>query len=148
MYRASETIRQPDMLKDSRLEMGKRSREIFESSEGWHHRFRREVTNRVNEEVFKPLFSEGTGSPNASIRILISMMVLKEGQGISDEQLYEQCRFNILVRSALGLLNSDEEVPAESTYYLFRQKVSEYAELTSRNLIEESFALITKEQCQ
>src|SRR5215510_12963369 len=134
MYRASETIRQPDMLKDSRLEMGKRSREIFDDLEGWHHRFRREVTNRVNEEIFKPLFSDGTGPPNASIRILISMMVLKEGRGISDEQLYEQRRFNTLIRSALSLFNSGEEAPTEPAYYLFRQKASEYSELSGRNL--------------
>jgi len=148
MYRASETIKQADMWKDPRLEMGKRTKAIFEDSEGWHHRFRREVTNRVNEEIFKPLYSDGTGSPNAPIRILVAMTALKEGQGISDEQLYEQCRFNILIRSALGLFNSGEEVPTESTYYLFRQKVSEYAECTGRNLIKESFASITKEQCQ
>ena len=128
--------------------MGRRALEIYNNSEGWHHRFRNEVTNRVDEQIFKPLYSEGTGAPNAPIRILVAMMALKEGQGISDEQLYEQARFNTLVRSALGLLNSDEEAPAESTYYLFRQKVSEYAEQSGRNLLEEAFEGITKGQCQ
>jgi len=147
MFRPSEKTKQPDIWKNPGLEMGKRTREIFEDSEGWHNRFRQEVTNRVNEEIFKPLYSAGTGAPNAPIRILVAMMALKEAQGISDEQLYEQARFNTLIRNALGLFNSDEEVPTESTYYLFRHKISEYAEQTGRNLLEEAFEQITKEQC-
>jgi hypothetical protein len=147
MYRASEKIKQADMFNDYRHSMGKRTMEIFDDQEGWHNRFRQEVTNRVEEDIFKPLYSEGTGAPNSPIRVLVAMMVLKEGQGISDEQLYEQCRFNILIRSALGLLSSDEEVPTESTYYLFRQKVSEYAFSNGVDLLEKAFESITKEQC-
>ena len=147
MYRASEKMKQPDIWKNPGLEMGRRTREIFEDVEGWHNRFRQDVTNRVNEDIFKPLYNEVMGAPNAPIRILVAMMALKEAQGISDEQLYEQARFNTLIRNALGLFNSDEEVPTESTYYLFRQKVSEYAEQTGKNLLEEAFEQITKDQC-
>jgi hypothetical protein len=148
MYRPSEKIKQSDMLMDPRLEMGNRTKEIFDNKDGWHNRFRKEVTNRVEEDIFKPLFSDGTGASNAPIRVLIAMMALKEGQGISDEQLYEQCRFNMLVRSALGLLNSADDVPTESTYYLFRQKVAEYADTHGENLLEKAFEAITKDQCQ
>ena len=148
MYRESEKIKQRDLLNDPSLGMGKRTKAIFDDVEGWHNRFRHEVTNRVDEEIFKVLFSEKTGAPNSSIRVLVAMMALKEGQGISDEQLYEQARFNALVRSALGLINSDEEVPTESTYYLFRQRIGECAERSGKNLLEEAFAEITKGQCQ
>ena len=135
------------MWKDSRLEMGRRTRDIFDNSEGWHHRFRKEVTNRVDEDIFKPLFSADKGAPNAPIRILGAMMALKEGLGISDEHLYEEARFNMLTRSALGLVHSDDEVPTESTYYLLRQKIVEYEEKSGRNLWEEAFYPITKGQC-
>ena len=148
MYRESEKTKQPDIWKDPRLEMGRRTKEIFDNIEGWHHRFRHEVTNRIEEDLFKPLYSDGKGAPNAPIRILLAMMALKEGQGISDELLYEQCRFNALIRNALGLVNSDDEVPTESTYYLFRQKVAEHAERGGENLLEAAFEGITKSQCQ
>ena len=148
MYKASETTKQADIWNDPGHGMGKRTKAIFDDVEGWHNRFRREVTNRVNEDIFKPLFNEKTGAPNSPIRVLVAMMAIKEGLGISDEQLYEQARFNALVRSALGLINSDEEVPTESTYYLFRQRISEYAEHNGKNLLEEAFIGITKDQCQ
>ena len=87
MYQKSETTKQADMWKDSRLGMGRRTKDIFDNNEGWSHRFRNEVTNRVEEEEFKPLFSEGSGAPNAPIRILVAMMALKEGLGISDGRI-------------------------------------------------------------
>jgi len=34
--------------------------------------------------------------------------------------------FNLLVRRALGLMNFTDEVPVESTYYLFKQRLYRY----------------------
>jgi hypothetical protein len=124
MYRESGKTKQTDMRKDPRLEMGRRTGETFEDSEGLHNRFRGEVTNRVEEGIFKALYSGGTGAPNAAIRIMAAMAALKEGQGISEENLYGQCRFNALARRAPGLINSDGEAPTESAYYPFRQKAA------------------------
>ena len=53
----------------------------------------------------------------------------------------------MLVRNALGLINSDDEVPTESTYYLFRQKIVEHAWQNEKDLLEEAFEDITKGQC-
>ena len=63
-------------------------------------------------------------------------MVLKEAQGLSDEKLFEDCRFNMLTRSAAGLLKVDDAVPTESTYYLFRKQVAEYAKQGNGNLFD------------
>lgn len=40
------------------------------------------------------------------------MMILKEECGFSDEQLYEQFRFNLLYQRALGMVTLDEQCPA------------------------------------
>jgi hypothetical protein len=53
----------------------------------------------------------------------------------------------MLTRSALGLLNINDELPVESTYYLFRRKVREYDKANNVNLFEKAFADITKNQC-
>jgi hypothetical protein len=74
------------------------------------------------------------------------MMVLKEAEGMSDEKLFENCRFNMLVRSALGLINADDLMPTESTYYLFRKNVNDYAKEGNENLFDLVFASITKKQ--
>ena len=94
------------------------------------------------------VFDPDIGRPNAPIRHLVSMMILKEGFGWSDAQLFEQCRFNILVMRALGLVNLTDEVPVESTYYLFKQALYAYQLKTGRDLVGETFLSLTKTQAK
>jgi len=67
-------------------------------------------TLRIDESIFKPLFDEHTGTPKASVRVLMAMVVLKEVNGWGDNQLFEECRFNLLVRCALWLRNMDDNI--------------------------------------
>jgi len=55
--------------------------------------------------------------------------------------------FNILTRRAIGLLNADDSVLTESTCYLFRKRINEYARAGNENLFDVIFADITKSQC-
>lgn len=123
------------------------SLKMYEDEDSWHNQFRKQVTMRIDENIFRPLYCEDNGTPNASVRILVAMMVLKEAEGLSDQKIFENCRFNMLVRSAIGLHNADDALPTESTYYLFRKRIVEYAKEKGENLFETAFAQITKGQC-
>ena len=120
----------------------------YNNDNHWHNQFRKYVVSRIDETVFKVLFNETTGAPNVSVSLLVGMMILKESFGWSDSQLFEQCRFNLLVRSALGLFNLNDEVPADSTYYLFRKRMYEHQKQTGEVLMEKAFSQITSEQVQ
>jgi hypothetical protein len=145
MYRKS--IAQEDMFKSTGNAMDRRARKLYEDPNAWHNQFRETVTNKINEDIFRPLFNSSNGAPNASIRVCVGMMILKEGQGISDESNYENARFNMLTRSALGLLNIGDAPPVESTYYLLRQRIVEYGTESGVNLLNEAFKDLTKDQC-
>jgi hypothetical protein len=123
-----------------------KSLSIYQDPNSWHNLFREKVANQIDESIFKPIFTQAKGTPNASIKVLISMMILKEAQGLSDDAIFESCRFNMLTRSAIGLLNADDQLPTQSTYYLFRQKVHNYATQTGTNLFDIVFSSITKSQ--
>ena len=112
----------------------------------WHNQFRSQVVMRVDESIFSVLYTSGTGAPNASIRVLVGMMILKEGQGWSDDQLFENCEYNLLVRSALGLMSLDDAEPARSTYYLFRSKLVDYADKYGEDLFKKCQEQITRDQ--
>ncbi len=124
-----------------------KSQKIYEDKAAWHNKFRQQVTFRIDENLFKPLFCSNNGTPNASVRVLMAMMILKEAEGLSDQKLFENCRFNMLTRSAIGLVNADDPVPVESTYYLLRKKITDYALDGNENLLETVFAQVTKGQC-
>jgi hypothetical protein len=122
------------------------SYEQYNNSQAWHNMFRVHVLDRIEESLFKSLFSENMGAPNASIRVIIGMMTLKEAFGWSDNELFEHCRFNLLIRSALGLFHINDSIPAESTYYLFRKRIYNYNKENQVDLIEKVFQQITNSQ--
>jgi hypothetical protein len=128
-----------EYLKDSTMN-------YYLKNESWHNQFRKQVVMRVDESIFSVLYAKDKGAPNAPIRVLIGMMILKESQGWSDEQLLENCNFNILVRSALGLMSLEDAVPVASTYYLFRHKLAEYDKEHQEDLYKRCQAQITKSQ--
>jgi hypothetical protein len=146
MYRRSQKERQLSLQASVYQHLTGKSSDIINDPDNWHKIFYREVVSRIDEDLFSVLFSSTNGAPNASIRVLIGMMVLKEGEGYSDEKLFENVRFNMLTRAALGLDNLNDPVPSESTYYLFRKKIAEYYQETGNELFEECFKQITKEQ--
>ena len=114
----------------------------------WHNQFREQVAMRIDESLFSVLYHNTTGAPNSPIRILVGMMILKESFVWSDSQLFEHCRFNLLVRSALGLFNINDTIPVESTYYLLRKRIYDHQKQTGEDLMGKAFAQITSGQIQ
>ena len=115
---------------------------------GWHNLFRQHITTGIDEDLFSVLFSETMGRPNAPLRLIIGMMILKEGHGWSGARLFEESQFNILVMSALGLNNINDEIPSPSTYYAFRKALMEYQMNHGRDLVGECFEAMGKKQME
>lgn len=120
----------------------------FHDGNRWHNKFYTQVVSRIDESTFRVLFNETMGAPNAPLSKLIGMMILKDAFGLSDAQLYEQCRFNLLTRAALGLFNINDSIPTESTYYLLRQKIYKHQLETGEDLLRKTFDTITQGQIQ
>ncbi|MDA3854104.1 MAG: transposase, partial [Bacteroidales bacterium] len=147
MFRKSSETAQLNIFTSPGTLFSGKSLKLYEDRSAWHNQFCEQITMRIDEDIFRPLYCNNNGTPNAPIRILIAMMVLKEAERLSDQKLFENCRFNMLTRSAIGLINADDLVPTESTYYLFRKRINEYAKAGNENLFDTVFTQITKEQC-
>ena len=148
MFRASPNSSQIDLFSNVEQFLRERDQEKLNDPNAWHNVFLDQVINRIPEERFAELFDDETGRPNAPIRVLVAMLILKEGFGWSDEQLFEAVHFNLLVRRALGLLNLTDEVPVESTYYLFKQRLYRYQIESGVNLLHEVFQELTRDQAK
>jgi len=149
MFKKSSTARQLDLFTTPSSFMCKRESKQYDDELEWHSQFFRNVTSQVDEEVFRPLYTEKHfGAPTKHIRQLVAMNILKEGAGCADEQMFENCRYNLLWRKALGLFNLDDECPSQAAYYLFRAKICEYEQTSEQhvNLFEECFKKLTAAQ--
>ena len=147
MFRKTETNPQLDLFTAPSTILPKRAQKKYTDEKAWHNQFFKLVTSRIDEEAFMPLFEEtNMGAPNASIRILVAMSILKEGFGCSDEALFEKCEFDLLARKALGLEMLDDKLPSLDTYYLFGRRLTDYEQRTGVNLMERCFEQVTGEQ--
>jgi hypothetical protein len=108
MFRKSDKNPQFDAFSSPAALLQGSSLNHYLKKDSWHNIFHEHVVMRGNEDIFKDLYCSDNDSPNASLCVLAGMMILKEGQRWSDEQLFEQCRYNLLVRSSLGLMNLTE----------------------------------------
>ena len=147
MFRKTESTPQLDLFTAPSNILPRRAQKKYTDEKAWHNQFFKLVTSRIDEESFRPLFETTTmGAPNASVRILVAMSILKEGFGCSDEDLFEKCEFDLLARRALGLEMLDDKLPSLDTYYLFGRRLTEYEQRTGINLMERCFEQVTGEQ--
>lgn len=146
MFKPSRPVTEPDLFTYTDHFLGGPSAAVYGDPTAWHNQFHKHIKSRIDESIFEVLFDQRTGAPNASVSVLVSMMILKELFGWSDQQLFENCRFHMLVRRALGLMNIDDPVPVESTYYLFRKRMYAYQRTSGQDLMEHTFRGITTQQ--
>ena len=141
MFRKTDATEQLDLFTSPSNVMGKRAVKKYTDPNSWHNQFFKLVTSRIDEEPFRVLFPEGEkdGRPNAPIRVLVAMSVLKDGFGCSDESLFERCEFDLLVRKALGPGNLDDAQPSLDTWYLLRRRICEYDIKNGTDLMHECF---------
>ena len=141
MYKKTEPNPQLDMFTAPSMQLGSRASKKCSDPQRMAYQFYILVTTKIDEEIFKPLFPGGKKSdrPNASIRILVAMSVLKEGFVYSDEDLFEKCEFDLLTRKALGLELLTDVTPTIDTYYLFRRRICDYQERTGIDLMQLCF---------
>jgi len=104
------------------------------------------VYDVIDETTCRIWFDARMGAPNAPVKQLVSMMIIKELFRWSDSQLFEQFEFNVLVHRAIGIDTLTEDIPVPSTYYLFRKRIYEHGKETGEELLEETFSQITEAQ--
>lgn len=146
MFRKSAKHKQVNLFSGVPSILEGKSLNQYNNTEAWHNQFRKQIVSQIDESIFKVLYSEKMGAPNSPVSVLVGMIILKEAYGWSDSQLFEQCRFNLLARCALGLFNLDDEIPTESTYYLFRHQVYQYTRQHGEDLFQKAFEKVTQGQ--
>lgn len=148
MFKSSSTSSPLNMFTNISEHLQGARQKKYNDKNVWHNLFWQYITSSINERKYKSLFSEKMGSPNAPIRILLSMMILKEGFGLSDERLFEACQFDLLVMKALGINNIDDDLPCPATYYNLKSAIYRHHVEHGEDLIGETFRQLTMNQAK
>lgn len=148
MFRKTNKEKQMDLFYSPTNLLGKRALKKFDDPKAWQNIFYKEVTSRIDEDTFSVLFNNSNGAPNASVCRLVAMMLLKEGYGCSDEQLFEKCEFDLLARRALGLDGFEEDIPCAATYYNFRAALVKHSTEEGEDLLQKCFEQVTGNQAK
>lgn len=146
MFKKTPKNPQIDLLSSARQHLDTRRLTLLNDPTGWHNSFYHEIFIHIDEEIFRPIYHERMGAPNAPVNRLVAMMILKDAMGLSDQRLFEACRFHLLFRQALGLANLNDPIPTESTYYSFRSEIEAYEREYEVDLFGKVFAGITADQ--
>jgi len=148
MFRKSDPNPQLDMFSSPSMLLNSRASKRYTDPKAWHNVFYHFVTSKIDETLFEPLFPKGkkSGRPNAPIRILVAMSILKEGFGCSDEDMFDRCEFDLLVRRALGIDSISDAGPSLDTWYLFRRRLCKHETSTGEDLMKKCFEQVTRKQ--
>ena len=121
-------------------------KQLTRLEKSWSGVFFREFFSRIDEQAFADLYADIPSRPNAPINELVSLEFLKDGNGWTDEEMYEHYLFDLQTRHALGLDQLGDEHLELRTVYNFRQRLSQYMQEQGVNLLDRAFEQVTDEQ--
>ncbi len=100
----------------------------------------------IKEEDFSCLYSEIGSRPNAPINCMVSAMLLQHREKLTYKKLFDNIKFNLLTKIALGLTTLDEVPFSEASLFNFQNKLNSYFIKTGENLFERVFDHLTENQ--
>ena len=118
----------------------------YDDPHGWHNLFYANVTSKIEETVFSSVQRRQHGCSKCFHTGDYRHVRYQGRLRCSDEELFEKCQFDLLVRKALGLFSLSDVVPSIDTYYLLRRRICEYENRHGVNLMEKSFEQLTGDQ--
>ena len=119
--------------------MGEEKRARLEKT--WAHAYRTKALPLIDEERFRSYFHDDDGRPNKSVRLVVSVLVFKEINDLTDREALEQLEWNGAWHYALDV-EPEEAHTCQKTLHNFRAKLladdegAELFEKTTAGLIE------------
>lgn len=123
-------------LFDSLGFLSERKQKILDKS--WAKPFSDHIFSNIDEMLFAPLYSDKRNSrPNAPINVIVGALILKEFNGLTDDEILEECEFDFRYQYALHTTGYENQPLSDRTFSRFRERVAAYELVTGKNLIHD-----------
>ena len=116
------------------------------ATESEEYLFYKLIFSNIGEEIFSVLYSDKKSRPNSPINAMVSALILMSRDAWTYEHLFNNIRFHILVRLALGLDNLHEMPFSPATLFNFQNRLNDHFIKTGINLLEQVFDGLTQKQ--
>ena len=90
----------------------------------WAHQYRSQALTLIDETRFAKYFDPENGRPNKSIRLIVSVLLLKEIFNLTDEEALEQLEWNAAWHYALDV-TPEEAHACQKTLHNYRKRLLE-----------------------
>lgn len=143
MFKPNTNHTQTNIFGFASLITPKMAKELQESEE---QKFYELIFCNIKEEDFACLYSEIDSRPNIPINCVVSAILIQNKQRLTYEKLFDNIKFNLLTKTALGLQTLDEAPFSEASLFNFQNKLASHFIQTGENLLEKVFDHLTKKQ--
>ena len=131
-------------LFDSLGFLSERKQRILDKS--WAKPFSEHIFNKIDEMIFAPLYSDKRNSrPNAPVNVIVGALILKEFNGLNDDEIIEECEFDFRYQYALHTTSFKDQPISDRTFSRFRERNAAYELVTGRDLIHECITSLSEE---
>lgn len=123
-------------LFDSLGFLSPRKQRILEKS--WAKPFSDHIFSNIDEMIFAPLYSEKANSrPNAPVNVIVGALILKELNGLTDDEILEECECDFRYQYALHTTSYENQPISDRTFSRFRERNAAYELVTGKDLIHD-----------
>ena len=123
-------------LFDSLGFLSERKQKILDKS--WAKPFSEHIFSNIDEMMFAPLYSDKKNSrPNAPVNVIVGALILKELNGLTDDELLEECECDFRYQYALHTTSYENQPLSDRTFSRFRERNAAYELVTGRDLIHD-----------
>ena len=143
MHRKNEEHLQRDLFYDFPETMSEFINMVKDTKEYY---FYENIFCNIDESIFKVLYCQNNGRPNASINVMVCALSLKEERGWSYSEMFSQIQYNVAVRTALGIFSFYGMPFSKSTIFDFQNLIYTYELNTGENLFEQVFDDLVRKQ--
>ncbi|GGB40931.1 hypothetical protein GCM10011409_18060 [Lentibacillus populi] len=115
----------------------------------WADDFYRLILTQINEDRFSVLYSDKVSRLNKPVNVLVSFLILKQENLLSDEELIGSLYFDYRFQYALGLeTNSDKDRLCINTLSNFRCRLVEHELQTGEDLLQQEMESISDKMAE
>ena len=130
-------------LFDSLGFLSERKQKILDKS--WAKPFSEHIFSNIDEMMFAPLYSDKRNSrPNAPVNVIVGALILKELNGLTDDEIIEECEFDFRYQYALHTTSFEKQPLSDRTFSRFRERNAAYELVTGRDLIHDCITSLSE----